>query len=147
MEYKLKPFLSILVSLTRCGRVIHMCVSDLTIIDSDNGMSPSRRQAIIWTNTGILLIPPLGTNFSEIVIAIHIFSFKKMHLKMASAKWRPFCRGFNVLTHTVNQYVTSPDWLFWVNWSDQWKHIWWIRHCQKNEKFWVCCHSLSLLMA
>ena len=37
------------------------------IIGSDNGLSPGRHQAIIWTNTGILLIRPLGTNFSEIL--------------------------------------------------------------------------------
>ena len=37
-------------------------------IGSDNGLSPGRRQAIIWTNVGILLIEPLGTNFSEILI-------------------------------------------------------------------------------
>ena len=43
-----------------------MCVSKQTIIDSDNGLSPGRRQAIIWTNAGILLIETLGTNFSEI---------------------------------------------------------------------------------
>ena len=49
-------------------------------------LSPGRRRAIIWTNAGILLIGPLGTNFSEIFIEIHIFSFKKMHLKMSSAK-------------------------------------------------------------
>ena len=35
-------------------------------IGSDNGLSPGRRQAIIWTNAGILLIEPLWTNFSEI---------------------------------------------------------------------------------
>ena len=62
-------------------------------IGSDNGLAPSRRQAIIWTNAGILLIEPLGTNFSEILILIQIFSFKKMRLKMSSAKWRPFCLG------------------------------------------------------
>ena len=55
------------------------------------------RQAIIWTNAGILLIRTLGTNFSEILSEIHAFSFKKMHLKMSSAKWRPFCLGLNVL--------------------------------------------------
>ena len=48
-------------------------------------------------NGGILLIGPWGTNFSEILIGIQIFSFKKMHLKMSSAKWRPFCIGLNVL--------------------------------------------------
>ena len=76
----------------------HKCVCKLTIIASDDGLSPGRRQAIIWTNAGILLIEPLGTNFSEILIGIQIFSFKKMHLKMSSAKWRPFCLGLNVLT-------------------------------------------------
>ena len=64
---------------------------------SDNGLSPGRRQAIIWTNAGLLLIGPLETNFSEILIEIHTFSFKKMHLKMASVKWRPFYLGLNVL--------------------------------------------------
>ena len=56
------------------------------------------RQAIIWTNAGILLIGPYETNFSEILIGIQTFSFKKMHLKMSSAKWRPFCLGLNVLS-------------------------------------------------
>ena len=70
----------------------HICVSKLTIIASDNGLSPGRRQAIIWTAAGILLIGPLGTNFSEILIGIQTFSFKKIHLKMSSAKWRPLYR-------------------------------------------------------
>ena len=73
--------------LTHWGRVTHICVSKLTIIGPDNGLSPGRRQAIIWTNDGILLIGPLGTNFSEILIEIYIFSFKKMHLKMSSGNW------------------------------------------------------------
>ena len=73
----------------------HICVSKLTIIVSDNGLSPGRHQAIIWTNAGILLIGPLGTNFSEILIGIQTFSFMKMHLKMSSAKWRQFCLGLN----------------------------------------------------
>ena len=44
------------------------------------------RQAIIWTNAEVLLIGHLGTNFSEILIEIKTFSFKKIHLKMSSAK-------------------------------------------------------------
>ena len=83
--------------LTHWGRVTHICVGKLTIIGSDNGLSPGRRQAIIWTNAGILIIEPLGTNFSDILIGIQIFSFKKMRLKMSSAKWRLFCLGLNVL--------------------------------------------------
>ena len=46
----------------------HICVSKVTIIVSDNGLSPGWRQAFIWTNAGILSIGPLGTNFSEILI-------------------------------------------------------------------------------
>ena len=76
--------------LTHWGRVTHICVGKLTSIASDNGLSPGRRQAIIWNIAGIVLIGPLGTNFSEILIEIQTFSFKKMHLKMSSARWRPF---------------------------------------------------------
>ena len=86
--------------LTHWGRVTHICVCKLTTIDSDNGLSPGRRQAIIWTNAGILLIGPLGTNFNEILIGIQTFSFKKMHLKLSSAKWHPLCLGLNVLNAT-----------------------------------------------
>ena len=75
----------------------HICVGKLTIIGSDNGLSPGRHQAFIWTNDGILLCGPLGTNFSEILIEIHTFSFKIMHLKMSSGKWQPFCLGLNML--------------------------------------------------
>ena len=70
--------------LTHWGRVMHICVSKLTIIGSDNVLSPDRHQAIIWNNAGILLIGPLGTNFNEILVNIHIISFKKIHLKMSS---------------------------------------------------------------
>ena len=74
-----------------------ICVNKLSIIGSDNGLSPSRHQAIIWTNDGILLIWPPGTNFNKMLIEIHTFSFKKMQVKVPSAKWRPFCLGLNVL--------------------------------------------------
>ena len=83
--------------LTHWGQVMHVCISKLTIIGSDNGLLPGRRQAIIWTNTGILFIGPLGTKFNSILIEIHTFSFKKMHLEKSYAKWRPFCLGLNVL--------------------------------------------------
>ena len=84
--------------LTHWGRVTHICVGKLTIIGSDNGLSPQRRQAIIWTNAGILLIGPLGTNFSENLIEIQTFLLKKIRLKMSSAKCCSFCLGLNVLT-------------------------------------------------
>ena len=78
-------------------QVTHIWVGKIIIIGSDNGLSPGRRQAIIWTNAGILLIGTLETNVNEISIEIHAFSFKKFHLKMLSGKWRPSCLGLNVL--------------------------------------------------
>ena len=98
--------------LTHRGQVTHICISKLTITGSDNGLSPGRRQAIIWSNAGILLIRTLGTNFSEIVIEIQTFSLKKMRLKMSSGKWRPFCLGLNVLTGYVQCFTPrgSIDW-------------------------------------
>ena len=89
--------------LTHWGRVTHICVSKLTITGLDNGLSPEHRQAMIWTNDGILLIGTLGTNFSEILSEIHTLSFMKMHLKTSSAKRRPFCLGLNVL---ITKYCT-----------------------------------------
>ena len=93
--------------LTHWGRVTHICVSKLTIIGSDNGLSPGRRQAIIWTNAGTLLIRPLGTNFSEFFVEILIFSFKKMRLKVSYAKWQPYCLGLNVLKDVQPRYEST----------------------------------------
>ena len=85
-------------ALNHWGRVTHICVSELTTTGSDNGLSPGRRQAIIWSNAGILLNWTIGTNFSEILSEIDTFSFKQMRLKM-SGKWRPYCLVLYVLTH------------------------------------------------
>ena len=77
----------------------HICVGKLTIIDSDNGLSPGRRQAIVWTNAGILLIGPLGTNFNDILIGIKTFkkifiqenTFENVVCEMSSILSRPQC--------------------------------------------------------
>ena len=96
---------------TRHQRVkLSRCVVKLTIIGSDSDLS----QAIIWTNAGVLLNGPLGTNFIEILIGIQIFSLKKMHLKMSSAKWRPFCLGLNVLMYAADEIMVHPtDKVWW----------------------------------
>ena len=82
--------------LTHWGRVTLICVGRLTMIGSDNGLSPGRRHVIIWTNAGILLIGTSGTKFSEILIEIWIFSFKKngfesVVCEMTSILSRPQC--------------------------------------------------------
>ena len=106
-----KPIpLTVCNTLTHWGRVTHICVSKLTIIGSDNGWSPDRRQAIIWTNAGILSIRPLGTKLSEISIVIHIFSFKKMQLKMCG-KWWSRCLGLNILTFDFTKMIWQDPYL------------------------------------
>ena len=95
--------------LTHWSRVTHIWVGKLTIIGSDNGLSPERRPAIIWTNAGIVLIGPLETNFSEILIEIHTFSLKKMRLKMSSAKCCSFPLDLNELKPARSAYCKIWD--------------------------------------
>ena len=106
-------------SLTHWGQEMHICVSNLTIIGSDNGLLPGQRQAIIWTNAGLLSVGSVGTNFSEILIEIYIFSFKKMHVNISSTKWLPFCLSLsaentawmsNHISHKsmVCEYISMP---------------------------------------
>ena len=111
------------VHLTHWGRVTHICVSKLTIIGSDNGLSPDRRQAIIRTNDGLLLIGPLRTSFSEILIEILTFSFNEMRLNVSSAKRRPFCLGLNVLT--LGNHIS----LKFELWTD---------YCHISKRQWKC---------
>ena len=79
-----QPFSSGLIVFTHWDRVTHICVSNQTIIGSNNGLSPGQPQAIIWTNAGIFLTGTSGTYFSEILIELCIILLKKMHLKMSS---------------------------------------------------------------
>ena len=115
----------------------HICISDLTSIGSDNGLSPGRRQAINRTNAGILLIEPLGTNFNEILIKIHTFSFKKMPLKTSSAKRRPFCLGLNVLNKWKAVAILDKP-------SDIWFKAWFLFymiHCMAVSFYVELCYN------
>ena len=53
-------------------------------IDSDNGLSPGRQQAIIWTNAHKVSIRPQGTYFNDISFEIPTLSFKIMRLNTSS---------------------------------------------------------------
>ena len=74
----------------------HICISKLTIIGSDNGLAPGRRQAFIWTNAGILLIGPLAPKFNEIsnqnsYIWVQENPFENAVWKMTAIFSRPPC--------------------------------------------------------
>ena len=83
--------------LTHWGRVTHICVGNLTIIGSDNGLSPGRRQAITCTNAGILLIGwTLGNKLlwnlnQNLHIFIHENVCESAICKMASIWPLPLC--------------------------------------------------------
>ena len=97
--------------ITHWSRPTHECVSKLTTIGSDNGLSLRRRQPIIWAHARILFSGLLRTNFSEILIEIYTFPNTKMHLRMSSRIYRPFvsasvCLGFQ---------LSASNW-WWVGW-------------------------------
>ena len=140
--------------LTHWGRMTHIFISNLTIVGSDNGLVPTRYQAIIWTNAGILLIGPFGTNFSAILIESLAFSFKKMLLKVLSAKWWPFCLGLNVLIGQLckklwqisNRLVSRKKIIFMAQLVSVWCDRWFLSEthpmarCHQNLDW---CHTLS----
>ena len=94
------------------GPMTHIDVSKLTIIGSDSGSSPGRRQVIIWTNTGILMIEPLGTNFSEILIEIW-----KRRLENGGLLSRPQC--YNCPNTVCRSHRTAKE-------HKQTQKAWWI---------------------
>ena len=88
------------------GRVTHICIGRLSITGSDNGLSTGRRQAIILTNAGILLIEPLGNKFQWNFNRNSNISIKDIQLKLSSGKWRPFCLGLNELINLLYQAIS-----------------------------------------
>ena len=72
----------------------------------------------------------LGTNFCEIWMEVLTFSFKKMHLKMSSAKWRPFCPGGHELITTSHQFR------WWL--GGKWHHS----KCQMRSHWPALCAGL-----
>ena len=125
------PWVHDLHAITHWGRVTLICVSKLKliIIASDNGLSPGRRQAIIWASAGILLIGPSGTNFSEILMEIITLSFKKMRLKVSSVKWRPCCLPQCVNTlrwdKTADIWTTLSNAFSWMKMYECWLKFDW----------------------
>ena len=61
------------IPLIHICRVTDTCISKLTTIGSDNGLSPSRCLAIIWTNAGILLLRPLRNKLKGNFLSTFIY--------------------------------------------------------------------------
>ena len=115
------------------------------IIGSGNGLSPVWCQAVTWTNADFLLITPLGTDFNEILIKIHTFPLKEMHLKIKSAKWEPFCPGLNSLGpgrcgYNFNPYCTGTESYLGLTRSISWLLMPWLLASPGHQQpwYWLC---------
>ena len=104
------------ICLSHWGRMMHICVSKIIIIGSNNGLTLGRRQAMnqFWN----IVNWSFRHKLSKIVIEMHTFSFNKMHLKM-SAKWSLFCLGLKIHQPMVMPFgITELDQhylnLFWL---------------------------------
>ena len=124
--------------------MMHICISKLTII-----IPPPNEVGGGYTGFTLLVqivtcakplsetmlecffFLPLGTNFSEILIEIHICSFKEMHLEMPSAKCQPFCLSLNVLSywnaglqlHSSGPTCVVPSPIKLICWENCYPHI------------------------
>ena len=99
--------LALVVCLTHSGFVTHLSINDLHWFRQWLG---TWHQAITWTSYD------LWTNFCEIWTKIQNLSIKKIHLKISSAKWRPFCSCLSVSTITWIPDADITIW-HWIGWS------------------------------
>ena len=76
--------------------------------------SPVRRQAITWTNTGLLSIGLMGTYFNEIWIGILSFLFKKMPWKISSAKMAAILSRGRSVNHKLLQCHLAAGMQHWT---------------------------------
>ena len=105
--------------LTHWGRVTQISVSEFTIIGSDNGLLPIWRQAIIWTNAGLLLIQTLGTNFSEILMCCQCDYFQAGLIHIREIGWAcrdlvEECKEIHPCVHTCGiscGYMYKQTWI------------------------------------
>ena len=93
------------VSTNQSNTLTHWDIVKLTSIDLDNGLSPGWHQAIIWINAGILLIGPLGTNFSEILIEIQNIFTVKNTFENVICQMSAILSRLNVLTVKWDSWV------------------------------------------
>ena len=119
----------------------HICVSKLIIIASDNGLSPARHQAIIWTNAGILLIWLLGTNFNGILfIFIQENAFENVVCEMAAILSRPECDKPQAWELPVMWDAMT---FIWHHWQKHTCISWWRHQMETFSAFLALCAGNS----
>ena len=93
--------------LTHFPLVPHICVRELGQYWFRWWLVAYSASSHYWNQCWVIVNWTLSTNFNEIWIEIQHFSFMKMHLKISSAKWRPFCPGSEELMLRMSPLLTS----------------------------------------
>ena len=84
----------------------HACVSKLTIIGSDSGLSSGWRQAIIGNNAELFYLDPLEQTSIKFSIEIHTLSFSRKSIW----KCRPENSGHFVNVNSYNLNIKAKQW-------------------------------------
>ena len=120
----------------------------VSVIASDNWLSPGRRQAIIWTNAGISFIGPREQTAVK-YLSKYIISFKDLHFTMSSWKWRPFCLVLNVLSSSLHLFIwviypNSSRLLHWHAVSVKSNHErYWYKYANRVNEYWDVLNTLT----
>ena len=72
-------------------------LSQVVVVTFANSSPPSATYILQWIEAALVEIMACRLN-QLILIKIQNFSFTKMHPKISSAKWRPFCPGGDELS-------------------------------------------------
>ena len=117
-------------------------------IGSDNGLSPSQCQAIIWTNAGLLSIGPKGSNFSEISIKKKTFHSQKRIWKYHLGYWQPFCPGEDeLISWLLSQNPGHQQTWYWPSFPiKSWCCMWVVKNIMTQAMIW-CLLGIKLLLA
>ena len=93
----------------------HICVSNMTIIGSDNSLSPERPQAIIWLNAGILSLcfdpweRTSGKCWSKFIDFHSKNSFENVVCEMAVTLFWPHCAKFVPICNRKSRHSFSME--------------------------------------
>ena len=115
-EYKCTKTQLKCTCITHGGRVTHIYVGRITIMGSDDGLSPGRFQPIIWTSAKILLSGPVGTNKRNIHWNVNIFiqgnAFENVVCEMVAilsrgrwVKWKRYNPSYRLRFAAINNRI------------------------------------------
>ena len=104
------------LGLTHWGWVMHICISKLTILDLDNGLSPGRCQASHYLNQGwnivnwILRNKPQWNLNRNSYISIQENVFENIVWKVAAILWHQYVN----MNLRVVSYITTSYFVVWL---------------------------------